>query len=169
MSHLVSCQAVSKDFGAHHLFENVSLAISEGERVGLVGPNGAGKSTLVRILAGALEPDAGIVALRKGVRVGYVSQEPEFDPQHSALHAVVDALADRHDEVYEKESLASISLGRVGFRDFDVLAGSLSGGWRKRLAIARELVRDPDVLLLDEPTNHLDLDGILWLERMLKS
>ncbi len=169
MSHLISCQSVSKDFGAHHLFENMSLSISEGERLGIIGPNGSGKSTLVRILAGVLPPDEGIVAIRKGVRSGYVPQEPEFDPAHTALDAVLEAIADLHEEQFEKESRASVALGRVGFRDLSVRTSTLSGGWRKRLALARELVREPDVLLLDEPTNHLDLEGILWLEKLLVS
>ncbi len=169
MSHLISCQQISKDFGAHHLFENVSLSISEGERLGVIGPNGSGKTTLVRILAGVLQPDSGIVAVRKGTRVGYVPQEPEFEPGQSAHQIVLAAMESDHDELYEKEARASVALGRVGFQDDSVLAGTLSGGWRKRLAIARELVRNVDLLLLDEPTNHLDLDGILWLEKLLTS
>lgn len=167
MSQLISCQSVSKDFGAHHLFENVSISISEGERLGLIGPNGAGKSTLIQILAGVLQPDSGIVALRKGVRMGYVPQEPSFDPIQTVHDVVISAMADLHEEAFEKESRATIALGRTGFIDMNVPAGTLSGGWRKRLALARELVREPDVLLLDEPTNHLDLDGILWLEKLL--
>jgi len=169
MAHLISCQSVGKDFGAHHLFNDISISISDGERLGIIGPNGSGKSTLVRILAGTLAPDTGIVAVRKGVRFGYVPQEPEFDPAHTALNAVLAAIADLHEEPYEKESRANIALSRVGFRDFDVTAGTLSGGWRKRLALARELVREPDLLLLDEPTNHLDLEGIIWLEKLLVS
>ncbi|MBC8167293.1 MAG: ABC-F family ATP-binding cassette domain-containing protein [Bryobacteraceae bacterium] len=169
MSHLISCQSVSKDFGAQHLFENVSLSISEGEHLGLIGPNGAGKTTLVQILAGVLKPDSGIVALRKGVRMGYVPQEPVFDAHLSAHDVVLKAMADLHEEAYEKEYRASAALDRSGFTDTEVLAGTLSGGWRKRLALARELAREPDVLLLDEPTNHLDLDGILWLEKLLSA
>lgn len=167
MSHLISSQSVSKTFGAKPLFENVTLTISEGERIGLIGPNGSGKSTLVQILAGMQDPDDGLVAFRKGLRLGYVPQEPSFDPEATVHDVVVQAIADAHAEEYEKETRASVAIGRVGFTRPDQAAGTLSGGWRKRLAIARELVRDPDVLLLDEPTNHLDLDGILWLEELL--
>jgi ATP-binding cassette subfamily F protein uup len=167
MSHLISCQAISKAFGAAPLFENVTLAIGEGERVGLIGPNGSGKSTLVQILAGLQQPDGGQVVYRKQLRLGYVPQEPAFYPELTAHDVVIAALADEHAEDYEKESRAEVVLGRVGFDNPAVHAGTLSGGWRKRLAIARELVREPDVLLLDEPTNHLDLDGILWLEKLV--
>jgi ATP-binding cassette subfamily F protein uup len=167
MSHLISCQSISKAFGAQPLFRNVSLALGEGERIGLIGPNGSGKSTLVQILAGIQSPDEGTVAYRKGVRAGYVPQEPSFDPDESVHDVVLAALAGSDTEAHEKESKAAVTLGRAGFTDFDARAGTLSGGWRKRLALARELVLEPDVLLLDEPTNHLDLDGILWLERLL--
>ena len=167
MSHLISCQAITKSFGAAPLFENVTLAIAEGERVGLIGPNGSGKSTLVQILTGLQQPDSGQVVYRKQLRLGYVPQEPVFEAGATAREVVMGALHDDHAEEYEKESRADVVLGRVGFDDSSVRAGTLSGGWRKRLAIARELVREPDVLLLDEPTNHLDLDGILWLEKLV--
>jgi ATP-binding cassette subfamily F protein uup len=167
MSHLISCQSVSKAFGSHNLFDNVSLSISEGERLGLIGPNGSGKSTLAGILAGLILPDSGLVVLRKGVRLGYVPQEPLFDQDRSVHDVVIEALSGLHEEAFEKESRVAVALGRAGFTDMQTSAGALSGGWRKRLALAKELVREPDVLLLDEPTNHLDLDGILWLERLL--
>jgi ATP-binding cassette subfamily F protein uup len=167
MSHLISCQSVSKSFGAAPLFRNVTLFIGEGERIGLIGPNGSGKSTLVQILAGVQTADEGQVAYRKGVRTGYVAQEPAFDSDAAVHDVVLAGLAGADLEEYEKESRTAGALGRAGFTSFDVVAGTLSGGWRKRLALARELVREPDVLLLDEPTNHLDLDGILWLEKLL--
>jgi ABC transport system ATP-binding/permease protein len=169
MSHLLSCQSISKTFGAQPLFSDVSLAISEGERVGLIGPNGSGKSTLVQILAGVQQPDSGIVASRKLLRTGYVPQEISFEGDRSVHHVVMEALSSEHLDDFEKEALVSETLGRTGFTDLHISAGSLSGGWRKRLAIARELVLQPDVLLLDEPTNHLDLEGILWLESLLQS
>jgi ATP-binding cassette subfamily F protein uup len=167
MSHLISCQSASKRFGSKPLFENLTFAIGEGERIGLIGPNGSGKSTLVQILAGLIPPDEGTVAHRKQLRLGYVPQEPSFASATNALAVVMDAIGEQPGEDYEKESRAIVTLGRVGFASYDVEAETLSGGWRKRLAIARELVREPDVLLLDEPTNHLDLDGIVWLEKLL--
>jgi ABC transport system ATP-binding/permease protein len=164
---LISCQNISKTFGVRKLFENLSIVISEGERIGLIGPNGSGKSTLVSILAGIETADEGIVAFRKNLRLGYVPQESRFEAGLTVRSVLADALEDHHSDEYERESLMNIAAGRVGFDSLDVGAPSLSGGWKKRLAIARELVRHPDVLLLDEPTNHLDLDGIIWLEKLL--
>ncbi len=167
MAVLLSCESVSKIYGARALFEDLSIAISDGERLGLIGPNGSGKSTLIEILAGVKEADTGTVSARKLVRIAYVPQESSF-PDQSTVRSVLEAAAsvlpmDDH----ERESLVASTIGRAGFFDADVLASTLSGGWRKRLAIASELVKSPDVLLLDEPTNHLDLEGILWLERLL--
>ncbi|HYO81035.1 MAG TPA: ATP-binding cassette domain-containing protein, partial [Bryobacteraceae bacterium] len=167
MAQLVGCQSISKSFGVQPLFRDLTLSVSEGERIGLIGPNGSGKSTLLRILAGHELPDEGTVASRKGLRLGYVAQEPAFDGSESALGVLLEALRDVRGEEYEKEAAAAVALGKTGFEDLNVSAGSLSGGWKKRLAIARELVREPDVMLLDEPTNHLDLEGILWLEELL--
>jgi ATP-binding cassette subfamily F protein uup len=164
---LLSCEAVSKQFGARPLFERLTFGLAEGDRVGLVGPNGSGKSTLLKILAGLEEPDAGSRSLRKGTRIGYVSQDPVFPPARSAEEVLVDALAGSPLEDFEKATRAAVVLGRMGFRDPRQAVGTLSGGWNKRLAIARELVLSPDVLLMDEPTNHLDLEGILELEELL--
>jgi len=164
---LLSCEAVSKQFGARPLFEGLSFGLFEGDRVGLVGPNGSGKSTLLKILAGIEEPDAGTRSLRRGTRIGYVSQDPAFPPERTVEEVVLDGLADSPLEEFERAARAGIVLGRLGFRDPRQAAGTLSGGWEKRLAIARELARAPDVLLMDEPTNHLDLEGILELEEIL--
>jgi ABC transport system ATP-binding/permease protein len=171
MSLLLSCRSLAKSYGPRPLFENLALGISDGERLGLIGPNGSGKSTLLRILAGVETPDAGNFTRRKGVRVGYVPQADAFPPGATPLSFVVDGLRDdaTHDEgAHEGETRASIVLGRLGFSRFDQSAADLSGGWRKRLSLARELAREPDVLLLDEPTNHLDVEGILWLEDLLE-
>jgi len=138
--------------------------------VGLIGPNGSGKSTLLRILAGRLEPDHGQLSVKKGVRVGYVEQETRFPAESTAEEVVIAALAGEPLEEYEKEARAARTLGRLGFRDRserELPVGALSGGWKKRLAIACEVAREPDLLLLDEPTNHLDLEGILELEELL--
>ncbi len=166
---LISCDSIAKQFGARPLFTGLSFGLFEGDRVGLVGPNGAGKSTLMKILAGIEEADTGTRSVRKGLRVGYVPQDPVFAPDRSAEQVLVDALDGLPLEEYEKFVMAAIALGKLGFADPDQPAGTLSGGWQKRLAIARELVREPDVLLLDEPTNHLDLEGILELEELLAS
>ncbi|HYP06043.1 MAG TPA: ABC-F family ATP-binding cassette domain-containing protein [Bryobacteraceae bacterium] len=166
---LISCQNISKTFGVRPLFENLSIVISEGERIGLIGPNGSGKSTLVAILAGVETPDDGIVASRKNLRLGFVPQESKFESGQTVRAVIAEALRDQTIDEYEVESRINIAAGRAGFDSMDSEAVTLSGGWKKRLAIARELVQEPDVLLLDEPTNHLDLDGILWLEKLLSS
>jgi ABC transport system ATP-binding/permease protein len=137
----------------------------EGDQAGLVGPNGSGKSTLLRILAGLETPDQGSRALRSGVRVGYVPQDPVFPAGGTVADILLAALADVDEE--DRPGRLAQALGRGGFADGAAEVEALSGGWRKRLAIARELAAVPDVLLLDEPTNHLDLDGILWLEGVL--
>jgi ATP-binding cassette subfamily F protein uup len=166
---LLSCDALTKGFGARPLFEKLSFGLFEGDRVGLIGPNGSGKSTLLKILAGSEEPDAGVRSLRRGVRVGYVPQDPAFAAGRSVEEVLTEALADDPAEDFEKISRVAIALGRAGFNDPAQGVDILSGGWRKRLAIARELVQEPDVLLMDEPTNHLDVEGILWLEDLLQS
>jgi ABC transport system ATP-binding/permease protein len=166
---LLSCESVSKQFGARPLFENLTFGLSEGDRVGLVGPNGSGKSTLMKILAGIEEPDSGSRSVRKGIRAGYVPQDPVFPAEMAVEAVLVEALAGEPLEEFEKSGRAALVLARIGFRDPAQTVGTLSGGWNKRLAVACELVREPDILLLDEPTNHLDLEGILELEEILAS
>jgi ATP-binding cassette subfamily F protein uup len=166
---LLSCEAVSKAYGLQTLFSGLSFALSEGDRVGLVGPNGSGKSTFLKILAGIESPDSGTRALRRLVRVGYVSQDPVFPPDLTIEEIVREALLTDPREDFEKTSQIAVTLGRAGFTDFHQPAHTLSGGWQKRLAIARELVKAPAILLMDEPTNHLDVEGILWLENLLKA
>ena len=167
---LISCESLTKSFTSRPLFDNLSFTISEGDHVGLVGPNGSGKSTLLKILAGVEPPDSGTRAVRKGVRIGYVPQDAVFTPGMTVEDVLLDALQGEATlDDYEKSSRIARALGKAGFDDRSVATDSLSGGWRKRLAIARELALEPDVLLLDEPTNHLDVEAILWLEQLLKS
>ena len=164
---LASCTSLSKSFGSRVLFENISLGISEGERLGLIGSNGAGKSTLLQIMAGRLEPDSGSISLRRNTRIGYVPQQTDFPGDQTAAGIIGEAIAGERLEDLERAGRISQTLGRAGFTDGSVRAGALSGGWQRRLAIARELAMQPDLLFLDEPTNHLDLEGILWLEKLL--
>jgi ATP-binding cassette subfamily F protein uup len=169
MTVLLSVQGVAKRYGPRPLFTDLSLDLRAGERVGLIGPNGSGKSTLQRLLAGLEEPDAGTRAQRRGTRVGYVPQDDAFPPGLTAREVVHAALTGEPIEDAERRTRAAIALTQAGFADPDRPADTFSGGWRKRLALARELARRPDVLLLDEPTNHLDLPGIVWLERLLRA
>ena len=169
MSACVTLRAVSKAYGIRSLFTNISLTVSEKERVGLIGPNGSGKSTLLKIMAGLVSADSGDRTLRQGVRLAYVAQEDRFDEGATAESVVAGAVAEASGGLGEAEAVGrvAVTLGRLGFDDPTVAVASLSGGWRKRLSIARALASGPDVLLLDEPTNHLDLRSILWLERFL--
>ena len=164
---LVSGQELSKAFGAAPLFEGLSLGVFEGDHVGLVGPNGSGKTTLLRILAGLEEPSSGTRAARKRLRIGYVPQDPAFDAAATVGSVLREALRDAHLEDHEKDGRVAVAMGKAGFADGDQAAATLSGGWKKRLAIAEALVTDPELVLLDEPTNHLDVEGILWLEELL--
>src|SRR5271165_4410073 len=152
MALLFSCQNISKTFGARSLFEGISLTISEGERIGVIGPNGSGKSTLLAILAGEVVPDSGILAPRKLLRLGYVAQEDTFDDAKSVQQVMDDVVLADHLSESERVARTNAVIGRAGFTDVGVKAGALSGGWRKRLAIARELLKEPELLLLDEPT-----------------
>ncbi|HEX4037950.1 MAG TPA: ABC-F family ATP-binding cassette domain-containing protein [Acidobacteriaceae bacterium] len=176
MPPIVNAQSISKRFGATPLFQNIGFAVHDGDRIGLIGPNGAGKSTLLAILGGEQAPDSGEIAFRKRVRVGYVHQISDFAPQASVRAVMESALVRAGVPENDREQRLRETLGRAGFVEsgasaisFSAAAATLSGGWRKRLAIAEGLVTEPDVLLLDEPTNHLDIDGIEWLEGLLQS
>src|SRR5437016_23663 len=162
---LLSCESVSKTYGTRSLFDDLSLGLFEGDQAGLVGPNGSGKSTLLKILAGVTTPDGGSRSLRGGVRLGYVPQDPVFADDLTVAEVLTAALPDVDED--DRPGRIAQALGRAGFADGHASVDALSGGWKKRLAIARELAAAPDVLLMDEPTNHLDVEGILWLESVL--
>jgi ATP-binding cassette subfamily F protein uup len=166
---LISAQGLSKKFGSAPLFRDISFTVSSGECIGVIGPNGSGKSTLLEMLAGRVLPDTGDVAVRKGTRMSCVTQISEFAAGDTVLSVVEKSLKSGGVPQSEHAGRIAETLGRVGFTDRDVVANTLSGGWRKRLAIAEALVQQPDILLLDEPTNHLDLAGIAWLEGLLRN
>ncbi|MEX1012396.1 MAG: ABC-F family ATP-binding cassette domain-containing protein [Waddliaceae bacterium] len=152
---LIGVHSISKSFGSQELFEEISFSIEKGDRIGLIGPNGAGKSSLLKILMDMESANEGSISKRKGLKIGYAGQHPEFNEE-----PILDVLGGSVE--------AQILLTKVGFTDLYTNAKTLSGGWKKRLDIARALLDEPDLLLLDEPTNHLDLEGILWLEGFLK-
>jgi ABC transport system ATP-binding/permease protein len=152
-------------YGTRSLFDDLSFGLFEGDQAGLVGPNGSGKSTLLKILAGLTAPDRGSRSVRGGVQIGYVPQDPVFAAGSTAEDVVMTALTGL-DEA-DRPGWAAQALGRAEFTDGRAAVDSLSGGRRKRLAIARALAAAPDILLMDEPTNHLDVAGILWLEDVL--
>jgi len=162
---LLSCESVSKAYGTRSLFDGLTFGLFEGDQAGLVGPNGSGKSTLLKILGGTETADRGSRSLRSGVRVGYVPQDPVFSAGHTVADIVLGTLAGVDEE--DRPGRLAHALSRAGFTDGRTNVEALSGGWKKRLAIARELAAAPDILLMDEPTNHLDVEGILWLEDLL--
>lgn len=167
MSVLISASDLAKSFGAQTLFEGLSFAISSGQRIGLIGPNGAGKTTLLKILSGRESADEGVVSRGNSLRLAEVTQSPAFGDGETVLQALLSQVEDPH----EPESIrrAHELLSRLELDDLaDSPVTSLSGGWKKRVALGRALATDPNLLLLDEPTNHLDLPSILWLEGELE-
>src|ERR1019366_7452649 len=169
MPPILNAQNVTKQFGATPLFLNISLTVEDGDRIGLIGPNGAGKSTLLAVLAGQAEPDSGELAVRKRARAAYVPQDSRFAPGLSIRQVLERAMSAVHVNEAEREGRLRELAGRTGFVSLDDEAAALSGGWRKRLAIAEALVGEPEVMLLDGPPNHRDLAGIEWLEELLTS
>jgi ATP-binding cassette subfamily F protein uup len=165
MSVLLTCDAIAKSFGSRTVFSGISLSLHEGDKLGIIGPNGAGKSTFLTILGGSQSADDGTVSIRKGVRLAMVVQDPRFNPEATVREVISGSARESEDKDLEVSKIIS----RVGFEDPSAKAGTLSGGWRKRLAIAAALAEQPDVLLLDEPTNHLDVEGIIWLEKLVNS
>ena len=167
MTLFLNCQLLSKSFGNRDLFKDLSFSIFSGDRVGLIGPNGSGKSTLLKILCGIEKENSGTISAKRGLKVGYVPQICEF-PDEKPENILLSAFAEDDERpLYEKELLVQTWMSKLGFTGQEESAMRLSGGWKKRLQLAKELMRSPDLLLLDEPTNHLDLEGILWLEKFL--
>lgn len=166
---LVSCESISKSYGMKPLFVDLSFALFDGDHVGLVGPNGSGKSTLLKILAGIEEPDSGTRTVRRQLHIAHVPQEPVFTDTQTVEDVLEEVLSTEGHDPHEHTGRIARALSMGEFPDSTQTVATLSGGWRKRLAIVRALMLEPDVLLLDEPTNHLDVEGILWLEALLKA
>lgn len=155
-------QNLTKRFGAHVLFENISFSIAEGQKVGLVAKNGTGKSTLLSVLTGKESQDEGNIIYRRDIKVGILPQTPNFDPQESVIDACFN-----HEGNDDKVLKAKQILTQLKITDLQQPMGQLSGGQQKRVALANTLITEPDFLMLDEPTNHLDIDMIEWLEGYL--
>lgn len=155
-------QRLTKSFGAHVLFEGISFSVAEGQKVGLVARNGTGKSTLLSILTGKEGYDDGEIIFRSGVRIGYLEQTPVFNDADTVLDACFNHAGDEEKILKAKQILTQLAIG-----DLSQAMGTLSGGQRRRVALANVLLTEPDMLILDEPTNHLDLHMIEWLEGFL--
>ncbi|MEK7689380.1 MAG: ATP-binding cassette domain-containing protein, partial [Bdellovibrionota bacterium] len=153
MAILIGVQKITKAFGATPLFRDLSFTLETGNRVGLIGPNGTGKSTLLKILAGLDSPDSGKISIQRGMTVGYLEQSPQFRAGVTVQEAVLESVAGD----WENSAQAMEMLSRLRLNDAAKPVRELSGGWQKRVALARELAKKPDLLLLDEPTNHLDV------------
>ena len=162
MTPLLDVQNVSKAFGAHVLFENISFSIGEGQHVGLIAKNGTGKTTLLSLLSGKESVDSGSIIYRKDIRVGFLEQQPKFAPEESVLDACFNHNGDPDKILKAKQILTQLRI-----TDLNQPMGQLSGGQQKRIALANVLITEPDLLILDEPTNHLDLEMIEWLEGYL--
>ena len=162
MTPLLDVQNVSKAFGAHVLFENISFSIGEGQHVGLIAKNGTGKTTLLSLLSGKESVDSGSIIYRKDIRVGFLEQQPKFDPEESVLDACFNHNGDPDKILKAKQILTQLRI-----TDLNQPMGQLSGGQQKRIALANVLITEPDLLILDEPTNHVDLEMIEWLEGYL--
>ena len=163
MTPLLDVQNISKAFGAHVLFENISFSIAEGQHVGLIAKNGTGKSTLLSLLSGKESVDSGSIIFRRDIKVGFLEQQPKFDPEESVLDACFN-----HQDDPDRILKAKQILTQLHITDLTQPMGQLSGGQQKRIALANVLITEPDLLILDEPTNHLDLEMIEWLEGYLQ-
>lgn len=166
MAHLLGAEALHLEYPTRTVFDSATLGLSEGDRIGVVGRNGDGKSTLLQLLGGTLEPDSGRVTRRRGVTVGMLDQRDTLPPQLTVGHAIV---GDREEHLWAGDPrVRDVLAGLVTDIRWDATIGELSGGQRRRVALAALLVHDHDILFLDEPTNHLDLEGVAWLAQHLK-
>lgn len=163
---ILNIEHISKIYGEKVIFDDVSLGIHSGDKIGVIGVNGTGKTTLLKIIAKINEPDKGQIICGNGIRVSYLPQNPEFPKKQSILEYVMDG---KEHQDWKTESEAKTILTKLGIYDFDEGCYHLSGGQKKRVALARTLVDPTEVLILDEPTNHLDNDMVLWLEEFLNS
>ena len=159
----IDVQNLTKSFGAHVLFTEISFSIAEGQRVGLIARNGSGKSTLLSILTGKEGYDSGKIIYRRDLRIGYLEQSPLFDPNEAVIDACFNHQRDEEDRLLRAKQI----LTQLKIRDLNQPMGHLSGGQQKRVALANVLLQQPDMLILDEPTNHLDLEMIEWFEEYL--
>lgn len=166
MAHLLGAEAVSLEFPTKKVFDGITIGVNEGDRIGIVGRNGDGKSTMLKLLARRIQPDEGKVTVRSGVRIGMLDQSDVLEPSSSIGQAVVGDTPEH--EWAGNPKIRDVISGLLNDLDWQQPVGELSGGQRRRVALAKLLVQDLDVLMLDEPTNHLDIEGVAWLAAHLK-
>ena len=167
MSILISAQSISKSYGIEPIFLDLNFKIDEKEKIGIIGPNGSGKSTLLKIFQGLELPDEGKITYHSSIKKIYLPQNDNFPPEKTIQEVLFNNNVNSVQELNYYHEIRKVA-GSELFPDLQLKVASLSGGWRKRLAIVATLLQTPDLLLMDEPTNHLDLEGILWLENVLK-
>ena len=163
---LLSAEHLSINFGSRQLLEDVNFYLNEGDKVGVIGINGTGKSTFLKVLAGRLEADAGTISRNPNVQVSLLEQNPPMEDDATVLEQVFLHFPKEFRELNEYE--AKTMLNKLGLPDYEQRVGTLSGGQRKRVALAAALIHPADVLILDEPTNHLDAEMTMWLEDWLR-
>jgi len=163
---IMTLEGIGISFGDTVLLQNVTQGIEDYDRIGVIGINGTGKSTLLAIIAGALQPDEGKIISRNGLKISYLPQNPVFDAKHSVLENVVQNIS-QDQEFWNVQGEAAATLLKLGIEDPSVMPDTLSGGQRKRAALAAALLTPADILILDEPTNHLDHEMIEWLQEQL--
>ena len=163
---ILNVQGITKDLGDRMLFQNISFGIQDQDKIGIIGVNGSGKSTILKMIAGVASQDEGDIIKANNIRVSYLPQMPEFTGEDTILSYVSGGKSRQEDWVNESD--AKVMLAELGITDYEQNINSLSGGQKKRLALARTLIEPSELLLLDEPTNHLDSDMIEWLEQYLK-
>jgi ABC transport system ATP-binding/permease protein len=165
---LISTRFTSKSYGAQPLFTDISLQVFDNERLGLIGPNGAGKSTFLKILADIQPADSGEISRKRNIHMIYLPQDDVLDPEKTTEETLFNAIP-KELEAWQVSKRRQEIMSLIGVDNTKQKVKTLSGGWRKRLAIGQALFQKPELLLMDEPTNHLDLEGILWLENLLKN
>jgi ABC transport system ATP-binding/permease protein len=166
---ILTVRSLKKDFGIKAVLKDASFSVEMGDRIGLIGTNGSGKSTLLKMLAGIEPMDSGEMERNNGLRMIYLSQQPDLDDRHTIMEQILFDCGETPDSAtaWEVEAQAQVMLGKLGIQDVNAPVAGLSGGYRKRIAIATALISEPDVLLMDEPTNHLDADSVEWLQSHL--
>ncbi|HYS41520.1 MAG TPA: ATP-binding cassette domain-containing protein, partial [Pseudonocardiaceae bacterium] len=163
MANLVNLESVHKSYGVRPLLDGVSLGVGDADRIGVVGLNGGGKTTLLELLAGIVPPDDGRISRTRDLRIAVVTQRSELDDAVTVRQAVIDPLGTSAEHEWAADPRVRGVLNGLGIGDLDDTVGTMSGGERRRVALAAALVRDLDLLVLDEPTNHLDVEGVRWL------